>query len=79
MLGVNESEQYLRRMSGTPHMRTSSSQFRRVTTRQTRHDHVSTISSLFKFIRQLRMIKSTFVVLFSSGRASPFTFPHNAL
>lgn len=83
MLGVNECKQYLRRMSGTPHMRTSPSQFRCVTTRKTRHEHVSTPSCLFKLSRQLRMIKSTFVVLFSSGRAwlkaCPFTCPHNAI
>jgi len=83
MLGVNECEQYLRRLSGTPHMRTSPSQFRRVTTRKTRHEHVSTTSCLLNFIRQLQMIKSTFVVLFGSGRAwlkaCPFTCPHNAI
>jgi hypothetical protein len=82
MLGVNECQQYLGRLSGTPHVRTSPSQFRCVTTRKTRHEHVSTTSCLFKLSCQLRMIKSTFVVLFGFGRAwlktSPFTCPLNA-
>ena len=83
MLGVNECKQYLRRLSGTPNMRTSSSQFRCVTTRKTRHEHVSTASCPFELCLQLRRIMSTSVVLFSSVRAGlkayPFMCPHNAI